>query len=142
MHIWIPTGAVWWLGLYAAFGLLLPWMLRLTPTGRSGLETSPHRLLQRGEAGLLGLLLAISAVLDLRRSGLPTQLILTNAVILLIGGLMAAAMWLEDHSRVSLGLANSDARTWIDSRKLLFLVFSLAFTTEVLLEHSAQGWMR
>lgn len=142
MRIWIPIGALWWLGLYAGFGVLAPWLLRWTRTGRSGLDTSPHKLLQRGELGLFGLLLAISGVLDLRRSGLPTQLILTNSVILAVSGLMSVSAWLGDHSRVSQGLAYADHRTWVDSRRLLFLVFSLAFTTEVLLEHSAQGWQR
>jgi len=142
MQIWIPTGALWWLGLYAGFGALAPWLLRWSKTGQNGLDTSPQSLLQRGELGLFGLLLAISAVLDLRRSGLPTQLILTNAIILFTSGLMAASTWLEDHSRVVLGIENSDHRTWVDSRRLLFLVFSLAFTTEVLLEHSAEVWKR
>lgn len=142
MRIWIPIGALWWLGFYAAFLVLAPWVLRWTRKGQSGLDTRPHKLLRRGELGPFGLLLAVSAVLDLRRSGLPTQLILTNAVILVVSGLMAASAWLEDHSRSSQGLANSDARTWIDSRRLLFLVFSIAFTTQVLLEHSAEVWQR
>ena len=142
MRAWIPIEALWWLGLYAAIGVLAPWLLRWTPKGRSGLDTSPRKLFQRGELGLFGLLLAISAVLDLRRSGLPTQLILANAVILGLSGLMAASAWLEDYSRVSQGLANSDQRTWVDSRKLLFLVLSIAFTTEVLLEHSVEVWQR
>lgn len=142
MRVWIPIGAFWWFGLYAAFGVLAPWLLRWTRKGRSGLDTSPRKLFRRGELGLFGLLLAISTVLDLRRSGLPTQLILTNAVILLFSGLMAASAWLEDYSRVLQGLANPDIRTWVDSRKLLFLVLSVAFTTEVLLEHSAEVWQR
>ena len=142
MRVWIPIGALLWLGLYAAFGVLAPWLLRWTRRGRSGLDTSPRKLFQRGELGLLGLFLPISTLLDLRRSGLPTQLILTNAVILVFSGLMAASAWLEDYSRVSEGLANPDNRTWVDSRKLLFLVLSVAFTTEVLLEHSAEVWQR
>jgi hypothetical protein len=142
MRVWIPTGALWWLGLYAAFGILAPLLLRWTRKGRRGLDTSPRKLFQRGELGLFGLLLAISAVLDLRRSGLTTQLILTNAVILGVSGLMAASAWLEDYSRVAQGLANPDRRTWVDSGKLLFLVVSVAFTTEVLLGHSAEVWRR
>jgi len=142
MRIWIPTGSLWWLGLYVAFGVLAPWFLRWTQRGRRGFDTSPRKLLQRGELGLLGLLLGIAAVLDLRRSGLPTQLILINAVILAVSGLMAASAWLEDYSTASQGLSNSDNRTWVDSRRLLFLVLCVAFTTEVLLEHSAQGWQR
>ncbi len=140
MRVWIPIGAFCWLGLYAAFGVLAPWLLRWTRRGRSGLATSPRKLFQRGELGLFGLLLAISAVLDLRRSDLPTQLVLTNAVILLFSGLMAASAWFEDYSRASQGLANPDHRTWVDSSKLLFLVLSVTFTTEVLLEHSAGVW--
>jgi hypothetical protein len=142
MRVWIPVEALWWLGLYVAFGVLAPWLLRWTQKGRSGLDTSPRTLFPRGEFGLFGLLLAISAVLDLRRSGLPTQLILANAVVLGLSGLMAASAWLEDYSRVARGLGNSDQRTWVDSRKLLFLVLSIAFTTEVLLEHSAKVWQR
>ena len=142
MRGWIPIGAFWWLGLYAAFGVLVPWLLRWTRKGRSGLDTSHRKLFRRGELGLFGLLLAISAVLDLGKSGLPTQLILTNAVILLFTGLMAASAWLEDYSRVAQGLANPDHRTWVDSGKLLFLVLSVAFTTEVLLEHTAEVWQR
>jgi len=142
MQVWIPSGALWWLALYGGFGMLAPWLLRWTQAGQSGLDTSPRKLLQRGELGLFGLLLAISAVLDLRRSGLPIQLILTNAMIVVVSGLMAAATWLEDHSRDSQGLANADERTWVDSRRLLFLVFSIAFTTEVLVEHSAEVWKR
>jgi hypothetical protein len=142
MGIWIPTGSVWWLTLYVAFGVLAPWLLRWTRRGRSGLDTSPRKLVPRGELGLFGLLLSLSAVLDLRRSGLPIQLILTNAVILAVSGLMAASAWLEDYSRVSEGLTNADSRTWVASRRLLFLVLSVAFTTEVLLEHSAEVWQR
>jgi hypothetical protein len=142
MRIWIPEGALWWLGMYASLGLLAPWLLRWTHTGRIGIDTSPKNLLQRGELGLFGLLLAISVVLDLRKAGLPTQLILTNAVVLSVSGLMAASSWLEVHARDWQGLAHSDQRTWVDSGRLLFLVFSLAFTTEVLLEHSAKVWQR
>ena len=142
MRVWFPVGALWWLGLYAAFGVLAPWLLRWTRKGQSGLDTSPRKMFQRGELGLFGLLLAISTVLDLRRSDLPTQLILTNVVILLFSGLMAASAWFEDYVRVSQGLDNPDTRTWVDSRKLLFLVLSVAFTTEVLLEHSAEVWQR
>src|ERR1700739_984685 len=142
MRAWIPVDALLWLGIYVGFGLLAPWLLRWTRKGQSGLATSHRKLFERGELGLFGLLLAISAMLDLRRSGLPTQLILSVAVILGISGLMAASVWLEDYSRVSRGLPNPDERTWVDSRKLLFLAASIAFTTEVLLEHSAEVWRR
>ena len=142
MRIWIPVGALWWLGLYVGIGVVVPWMLRWTQKGQHGLDTHPSKLFQRGELGLFGLLLAISAILDLGRSGLPTQLILANATILMIGGLMAASAWLVDHSRSAEGLGNPDQRTWVDSRKLLFLAASLAFTTEVLLEYSRGAWQR
>lgn len=141
MHAWIPIEALWWLGLYVSLGVLAPWVLRWTQKGR-WLDTRPRTLFQRGELGLFGLLLAISAVLDLRRSSLPTQLILANAVTLGVIGLMAASAWLQDYSRASQGMSNRDQRTWTDSRKLLFLALSIAFTTEVLLEHSAEVWRR
>jgi len=141
MRVWIPIGALWWLGSYAAFGVFALWLL-WKRKGGTGLASSPRKLFQRGELGLFGLLVAVPVVLDLRRSDLPTQLILTNTVILVFSGLMAASAWLEDYSRVSRGLASPDHRTWVDSSKLLFLVLSVAFTTEVLLEHSAEVWQR
>jgi len=140
MHPWIPTEALWWLALYGGCGVLVPWLLRWTQKGRNGLDTSPRKLFQRGELGLFGLFLAISAALDLQRSALPTQFIVANAVVLGVSGLMAGGAWLEDYSRWEQGLASQDERTWVDSRKLLFLVLSIAFTTEVLLAHSAEAW--
>lgn len=142
MHAWIPVEAAWWLGLYGGCGVLLPWLLRWTQKGRNGLDISARTLFQRGELGLFGLFLAISAVLDLQRSALPTQLVLVNAAVLACSGLMAGSAWLEDYSRLAEGLDNADKRTWTDSRKLLFLVFSVAFTTEVLVEHSVEIWLR
>jgi hypothetical protein len=81
-------------------------------------------------------------MIDLHRSALPGQLILANAVILGVSGLMAASAWFMDYSRVADGLTNADQRTWVDSRRLLFLVLSIAFTTEVLLAHSAEALRR
>lgn len=97
-------------------------------------------LLQRGELGLFGLFLAIPVILDLRRSSLLAQFITADALVLAVAGLMAASTWLEDYSREAEGLGGQDERTWVDSRRLLFLVFSIAFATEVLLEHSAEVW--
>jgi hypothetical protein len=140
MHAWIPTEALWWLGLYGGCGVLLPWLLRWTQKGREGLDTSPRKLFQGGELGLFGLVLAIATVLDLQRSNWPALLIGSNAFVVGIAGLMAASAWLEDYSRMEEGLASHDERTWVDSRKLLFLVFSIAFTIQVLLTHSAEAW--
>jgi len=142
MRIWIPTNALWWLGLYGGVGVFVPWLLRWTQRGRNGLDTSPRKMFRRGELGLFGLLLALSAMLDVRRSGMATQLVVAYAVVLGITGFMAASAWLEDYSRIAEGLPNTDERTWVDSRKLLFLAFSIAFTTEVLLEHFAEALPR
>src|SRR5512135_2969841 len=136
MHLWIPSDSLWWLGLFGGCGVFLPWLLRWTQKGRLGLDTSPRKLFQRGELGLFGVLLAISVILDLKRSALPSAFVVANGVMLAITGLMAGSVWLEDYSRSEEGLANQDERTWTDSRRLLFLVFAIAFTTEVLLAHS------
>lgn len=140
MQLWIPSDALWWLGLYGGFGVFLPWLLRWTQKGRLGLDTSPRKLFQRGELGLFGVFLAISVILDLQRSELHSPLVAANGVMLAMSGLMAGSVWLEDYSRSEEGLANQDERTWTDSRRLLFLVFAIAFATEVLLAHSAGGW--
>jgi len=142
MHTWIPTEALWWLGLYGGCGVVLPWLLRWTQKGREGLDTNPRKLFQGGELGLFGLVLAIATVLDLQRSHWPSLLIGTSVVVVGISGLMAASAWLSDYLRMEEGLASHDERTWVDSRRLLFLVFSIAFTTQVLLTHSAEAWRR
>lgn len=139
MEMWIPTGALWWLALYAALGALSLFSIR---KDQSGPNAGPRTLLPRGELGLFGLMLAASTSLDLRRSGLPIQLILSCAAVLWVFGLMAASTWRENYSRGLEGMSNSDVRTWVDSRKVLFLVLSVAFTTEVLLEHAAGAWQR
>ena len=142
MHTWVPIEALWWLALYGGCGVLVPWLLRWTQKGRQGLDLSPRMLFQRGELGLFGVFLAISAVVDLQRSALPTQLVVVNSAILALSGLMAGSVWLQDYSRMSEGLDSADDRTWVDSRKLTFLVFSVAFTTEVLLAHSLETGLR
>ncbi|HEV3510463.1 MAG TPA: hypothetical protein VGS05_02090 [Candidatus Sulfotelmatobacter sp.] len=142
MHGWIPVEALWWLALYAGCGLLVPWLLRWTQLGRSGFDTRPRKLFERGELGLFGLFLAISGVLDLHRSALPGAFIVANSVVLAVTGLMAGYAWLEDFSRYEQGLSSQDERTWVDSRRLLFLVFTVTFTTQVLLAHSAEALQR
>jgi|SRR5579859_932506 len=142
MRAWIPSEALWWLGLYGGCGVLLPWLLRWTQQSREGLDVSPRRMFQGGELGLFGLVLAIATVLDLQRSNWPSLLIGVNSVVVGISGLMAASAWLSDYSRMEEGLSSHDERTWVDSRRLLFLVFSIAFTTQVLLTHSAEAWRR
>ena len=142
MRAWIPSEALWWLGLYGGCGVLLPWLLRWTQKSREGLDVNPRKMFQGGELGLFGLVLAIATVLDLQRSNWPSLLIGVNAVVVGISGLMAASAWLSDYSRMEEGLSSRDERTWVDSRRLLFLVFSIAFTTQVLLTHSAEAWRR
>jgi hypothetical protein len=140
MQAWIPVEAFWWLGLYGGFGVVAYCLLLWSPKRRQGIDTSFRTLFQRGELGLFALFIAISVILDLHRSGLSVLLVGAMTTILVISGLMAASAWLED-SRVAQGIdPNQDERTWTDSRKLLFLVFSIAFTTEVLLAHSAEVW--
>ena len=141
MRAWIPVEAFWWLGLYGGCGVLAYCLLRWSPKARQGIDTTFRTLFQRGELGLFALFIAISVVLDLHRSRLSVQLAGAMATILVISGLMASSAWLEDYSRVAQGIdPNQDERTWTDSRKLLFLVFCIAFTTEVLLAHSAEVW--
>lgn len=139
MRLWIPSEALWWLGLYGGMAIVAAWLLRQQER-KNGLDMSPRSLLRRGELGLFGLFLAISCVIDLRRSGLLSQLIVANAAILILSGLTAASTWIGDYSRDAEGLASQDERTWVDSRKLLYLVLSISFTTEVLLEHYVEMW--
>lgn len=141
MRLWIPSAALWWLGLYGGIGIVAMWLLRWQER-KIGLDLSLRTLLRRGELGLFGLFLATSAVVDLERSNLLTQLIVANAVMLILSGLMAASEWIADYAREAEGLISQDERTWVASRKLAYLVFSMSFTTEVLLAHSAEIWRR
>ena len=97
----------------------------------------PKQLFERGELGLIGLVLVISVIWDLLRSPYMPQTIALGSVLLAVSGTMAGTVWIETYCRQSTGVSNNP-EAWRDSRNMAFLVFSMAIVIEILLERFAK----
>ena len=129
-----------WIGLYLVMGVLVPWATALSWAHQHGTEVRPRprQLFQRGELGLVGLVVVISVIWNLLQSQFMPQTIAVAAVLLALVGTMAGDVWIEDYCRQSTGAASNPERTWRDSRNLAFLVFSMAIVVEILLDRFAK----
>jgi len=129
-----------WIGLYAVMGVLVPWATALSWAHQHGSKFRPRvrQLFQRGELGLVGLVVVISVIWNLLQSQFMQQTIALAAVLLAVIGTMAGDVWIECYSRQSTGTAWNSERAWRDSRNLAFLVFSVALVIEVLLDRFAK----
>jgi len=94
----------------------------------------PSRLFRRGELGLLSLLLALSVIWDLQRSGFSPPMVAVGSVLLAMSGIMAASVWVETYCREATNSQLDLRRSWVASRNLSLLVFSISIVTEVLLD--------
>ncbi len=123
MADWMSLKWLLWISLYLILGVLVPWATALAWAHQHGsdLRPRPEQLFQRGELGLVGLVLVISFICDLLQSQA-------------VSGTMAGAVWIESYCRHSTGTACNRERVWQDSRKLVFLVFSMAAVIEILLD--------
>jgi hypothetical protein len=130
-----------WIGLYLVMGVLVPWAAALSWAHQHGTEVRPRprQLFQRGELGLVGLVVVISVIWNLLQSQFMPQTIAVATVLLAVIGTMAGDVWIEDYCRQSTGTACNPERTWRDSRNLAFLVFSMALVVEVLLDRFAKA---
>jgi hypothetical protein len=129
-----------WVGLYIVMGVLVPWATALSWAHQHGSELRPRvrQLFQRGELGLVGLVVVISVIWNLLQSQFMQQTIALAAVLLAVIGTMAGDVWIETYCRQSTGTACNSGRTWRDSRNLMFLVFSMALVVEILLDRFAK----
>ena len=125
-----------WIGLYLVMGVFVPWATALSWAHQHGseLRPRPRQLFQRGELGLIGLVVVISVIWNLLQSQFMQQTIAVATVLLALIGTMAGDVWIEAYCRQSTGTACNHERTWRDSRNLAFLVFSMAVVVEILLD--------
>ncbi|HKN33697.1 MAG TPA: hypothetical protein VJX16_10695 [Terriglobales bacterium] len=136
MPEWITAKWLWWAGLYLALGVLLPWSMTRSWARRrhKDFKPTPSRLFRRGELGLLSLLLALSVIWDLQRSGFSPPMVAVGSVLLAMSGIMAASVWVETYCREATNSQLDLRRSWVASRNLSLLVFSISIVTEVLLD--------
>lgn len=140
MADWMSLKWLLWIGLYLVLGVLVPWAASLAWAHQHGSDLRPRleHLFQRGELGLVGLVLSVSVVWDLLQSQYMLQTRALGAILLAVSGIMASTVWIESYCRHSTGIACNRERAWRDSRNLAFLVFSMAAVIEMLLERFAK----
>ena len=140
MTEWMSLKWLLWISLYLILGIFVPWATSLAWAHQhsSDLRPRPKQLFERGELGLIGLVLGISVIWDLLQSQYMPQTRALGAVLLAVSGTMAGAVWIETYCRSSNGMRGNPERAWRDSRNLAFLVFSMAAVIEILLDRFAK----
>jgi hypothetical protein len=140
MAEWMSVKWLLWISLYLILGVFVPWATALAWAHQHGSDQRPRprQLFQRGELGLVGLVLVISVIWDLLQSQHMPQTRAFGAVLLAVIGTMAGTVWIESYCRNATGMASNPERAWRDSRNLAFLVFSVAVVVEILLDRFAK----
>jgi hypothetical protein len=133
---WTSTKWLWWIGLYLGMGVVVPWIMTRVWAHRHDSPVRPNakQLFERGELGLVGLILAISVIWNIETSQYSAATIAVGSILLATGGIMAVAVWIESRCRHSAGTADDPQRAWRDSFSLTFFVFSMAVGVEILLD--------
>lgn len=129
-----------WIGLYLIPAILLPWLLSVAWVRQHGIaaQVHPKELFQRGELGLLGVVLASSVIWNILQSQFMPHTIALASVILAVVGIMSLSVWVETYWRKNTGKEFHPSRAWRDSRTLALLVFSVAAVMEILLDRLAR----
>jgi hypothetical protein len=137
---WASVKWLLWIGLYLVLGIFVPWTMTRAWAHQNGsnLHPRPKQLFQNGELGLVGLMLAISVVWDLLKSAYMPETIALGSLFVAISGIMAASFWIESYCRQTAGARFDRERVWRDSRRLAFLVLSMAAVSEILLDRFAR----
>jgi hypothetical protein len=140
MPSWSSLKWLLWIGLYVAPVVFLPWATSRAWVGQRGndLQTGPKQLFQRGELGLISLVLVSSVIWDLLQSQFMPHTIALGSILLALGGIMAVNVWVESYCRQSSGERWNPARAWRDSRNLALMVFSMSAVVEILLDRFAK----
>ena len=125
-----------WIALYLIPTIVLPWALSRAWIQQHGIavQVHPKQLFQRGELGLVGVVLASSVVWNLLESQFMPHTIALGAIILALSGIMALSVWVEAYCRKNTGQEFHPSRAWRDSRALVLLVFSMSAVVEILLD--------
>ena len=140
MPDWTSLKWLGWISLYLLPVVFLPWALSRAWVHQHGsdLQLRPKLLFQRGELGLLSLILACSVIWNLLQSQFMPHTIALGSVLMALGGIMAASVWVEAYCRESSLKDWNPKRAWRDSRNLALLVFSMAAVMEILLDRFAK----
>ena len=140
MADWMSFKWLLWISLYLILGVLVPWATSLAWAHQhaSELRPRPRQLFQRGELGLVGLVLVISVIWEFLQSQYMPQTRALGSVLLAVIGTMSGAVWIETYCRQSTGTVCRPERTWRDSRNLVFVVVSMAVVVEILLDRFAK----
>jgi hypothetical protein len=136
MTNWNSVKWLLYLGLYLIPVFLLPWAVSRSWVHQRGgtVRYSPKQLFERGELGLLSLVLACGGIWHVLGSTYAPQTIAVASVLLAMGGIMAMTVWVETFCRQRSGTDWHPARAWRDSRSLALFVFSMAAVVEILLD--------
>jgi hypothetical protein len=136
MTNWNSVKWLLYLALYLIPVFLLPWAVSRAWVHQRGgtVRYSPKQLFERGELGLLSLVLACGGIWDVLRSTFAPQTIAVASVLLAVGGIMAMTVWVETFCRQHSGTDWHPQRAWRDSRSLALFVFSMAAVVEILLD--------
>jgi len=136
MNNWNSVKWLVYLALYVVPIFLLPWAVSRSWVHQRGgtVRYSPKQLFERGELGLLSLVLACGGIWDVLRSTFAPQTIAVASVLLAMGGIMAMTVWVETFCRQHSGTDWHPQRAWRDSRSLALFVFSMAAVVEILLD--------
>ena len=136
MTSWASLKWLLWISLYLILGVFVPWATALawSHQHRSDLQLRPRQLFQRGELGLVGLVLVIPVIWDLLQSQYTIHTRGLGSVLLAVTGIMAGAVWIESHCRNVTGTDFNRERGWKDSKKMAFLVLSMGGVIGILLD--------
>jgi hypothetical protein len=136
MANWNSVKWLVWSALYLIPVFLLPWAVSRSWVHQRGgtVRYGPKQLFERGELGLLSLVLACGGIWDVLRSTFAPQTIAIASVLLAMGGIMAMTVWVETFCRQRSGTDWHPQRAWRDSRSLALFVFSMAAVVEILLD--------
>jgi hypothetical protein len=133
---WTSLKWLLWIALYGIPIVLLPWAISRAWMQQHGttLQVRPKQLFQRGELGLVSLVIAISVTWNLLQSQFMPHTIALASILLALSGIMAMNVWIETYCRQGSGERWTPARAWRDSRNMALLVFSMAAVMEILLD--------
>jgi hypothetical protein len=138
---WTFVKWFWWIGLYVGISLVIPWIMTRAwaQLHASSVRPNATQLFGRGELGLVGATLGVSAIWNIQTSQYSAVTIAVGSILVAIGAVMALAVWIESHCRQSAATAYNPQRAWRDSFVLAAFVFSLAIGVEILLDRLAKA---
>ena len=140
MSSWPSLKWLLWIGLYAIPILFLPWITARAWVRRHKTEVAvgSRQMFQRGELGLMGLVLACSVIWSLLQSQFAPITIAAASILVALCGIMSLDVWVEGYCRQSTGSSWTPSRAWRDSRNMALLVFTIAAVLEIMLDRFAK----